>query len=63
MPSLETILLGLTYWKEHRYWAAEVISNEVPSDVKNVYSCIPAARKQSRLARGSFLLTTWFTKR
>ena len=26
--------LGLNYWKEHRCWAAEVISNEVPNCVK-----------------------------
>lgn len=56
MPSLGTILLGLTYWKEHRHWAAEVISNEIPRDVKvkYVYSCIPTARKQASPARGPF---------
>lgn len=34
MPSQDTVAFGLNYWKEHRYWAAEVMSNEVPSDVK-----------------------------
>lgn len=30
----DALPLDLNYWKEHRQWAAEVISNEVPNYVK-----------------------------
>lgn len=56
-----------TELKEHRYWAAEVIFNEVRCKGEVCFqhtkeSCIPTAREQSSLQRSSFLITTRFTK-